>query len=252
MCVSLCLQHQNTVSYISIIRIFFLSFLITGTILWPKICLKTQDKVLVCMYLFRTDWDQDRITWGNPQKWCSDSLPYLKGHYRCTRSQCYQEQTPVWSKSSVDEHNLYFARPSIIGYLAVETWRVKTVLIIITILHIIIITTSILNLDLKTFAPKILAHTTCINRYWKYTQILAAKIKAKLIAKIELAELTAKIIKYWRLPTIIIYTQNIRLHQNICAHEKFAPMKYSRPWNIRAHEISAPMKCLRPWNVCAH
>ncbi len=38
-------------------------------------------------------------------------------------------------------------------------------LIIITILHIIIIATSILNLDSKTFAPKILAHTTCINRY---------------------------------------------------------------------------------------
>ncbi len=29
--------------------------------------------------LFGTDWDQDRITWGNPQKWCSDSLPLLKG-----------------------------------------------------------------------------------------------------------------------------------------------------------------------------
>ncbi len=26
-----------------------------------------------------TDWDQDRITWGNPQEWCSDSLPLLKG-----------------------------------------------------------------------------------------------------------------------------------------------------------------------------
>jgi hypothetical protein len=38
------------------------------------------------------------------------SLPYLKGYYRCTRSLCYQAQTPVWSESSVDEHNLYFAR----------------------------------------------------------------------------------------------------------------------------------------------
>ncbi len=27
--------------------------------------------------LFGMDWDQDRITWGNPQKWCSDSLPLL-------------------------------------------------------------------------------------------------------------------------------------------------------------------------------
>ncbi len=108
---------------------------------------------------------------------------YLKGQYRCTRSLCYQAQTPVWSESSVDEHNLYFARSAVIGYLAVETWRVKTELIIITILHIIIITTSILNLDLKTFAPKILAHTTCINRYWKYTQIFAAKNQSKTHCK---------------------------------------------------------------------
>ncbi len=84
-----------------------------------------------------------------------------------------------------------------------------------------------------------------------YTQILAAKNQAKLIAKIELAELTAKTIKYRRPPTIIIYTQNICLHQNIRAHEIFTPMKYSRPWNICVHEISAPMKYLRPWNICA-
>jgi hypothetical protein len=31
-------------------------------------------------FLFGTDCDQDRITWGNPQKWCSDSLPFLMGH----------------------------------------------------------------------------------------------------------------------------------------------------------------------------
>ncbi len=42
-------------------------------------------------------------------------------------------ETPVWSKSSVDERNLYSTRSAIIG-LAVETWRVKTELIIITIL----------------------------------------------------------------------------------------------------------------------
>ncbi len=133
--------------------------------------------------MFSTDCDQDRITWGNPQKWCSDSLPLLMGHYRCTRTLCYQAQTPVWSESSVDEHNLYFARSAIIGYLVVETWRVQTELIIITILHIIIITTSILNLDFKTFAPRILAHTTCINRYWKYTQIFAAKNQSKTYCK---------------------------------------------------------------------
>ncbi len=74
-------------------------------------------------------------------------------------------ETQVWSESSVDERNLYSTRSAIIG-LAVETWRVKTKLIIITILHIIIITVSILNLGFKTIAPKILAHATCINRYW--------------------------------------------------------------------------------------
>ncbi len=108
---------------------------------------------------------------------------YLMGNYRCTRTLCYQAQTPVWSKSSVDEHNLYFARSAIIGYLAVETWRVKTELIIITILHIIIIATSIINLDFKKYAPKILAHTTCINRYWKYTQIFAATKSSKTCCK---------------------------------------------------------------------
>ncbi len=45
------------------------------------------------------------------------------------------------------------------GKLAVETWRVKTELTITTILHIIIITTSILDLGFKKIAPKILAHT---------------------------------------------------------------------------------------------
>ena len=138
----------------------------------------------------------------------------------------------------MDEHNLYFARSAIIGYLAVETWRVKT--IIITILHIIIITTSILNLGSKTFAPKILAHTTCINRYWKYTQIFAAKSKQKLIAKTgktycenNWAELTAKLLnigaclKYYFTHKMFASNQKcMRTSQNIRAHEIFAPMKY--------------------------
>jgi hypothetical protein len=96
--------------------------------------------------------------------------------------------------------------PFLMGHLGVRApyairrkLRVKTELIIITILHIIIITTSILNLGFKTFAPKILAHTTCINRYWKYTQIFAAKSEqnllqkqAKLTVKINWTELTVK------------------------------------------------------------
>ncbi len=110
-----------------------------------------------------------------------DQIPclYLKGHYRCTRSLCYQAQTPVWSESSVDEHNLYFARSPIIGYLAVETWRVKTELIIITILHIIIITTSILNLDFKTF-KNIGAHNMHKYILKIYTKI-SSKIKQNLL-----------------------------------------------------------------------
>ena len=51
----------------------------------------------------------------------------------------------------------YFTRSAIMG-LAVE-------LIIITILHIIIITTSILNLGFKTIAPRALAHIKCINKH---------------------------------------------------------------------------------------
>ena len=78
-------------------------------------------------------------------------------------------------------------------------------------LHIIIITASILNLGFKTIAPKILAHTTCINRY--RTEIhtnISSKKSSKTYCKIKLAELTAnhKLIKCWRPPTIhkiIIY-----------------------------------------------
>ncbi len=87
-------------------------------------------------------------------------------------------------------------RTSVVGKLAVETWRVKTELIIITILHIIITTTSILNLSFKNIAPKILAHTKCINKFWKYTQIFAATK-------------SSKIKKNWRLPKILANTQNI-------------------------------------------
>ncbi len=204
---------------------------------------------------------------------------FLNGPLRRTRTLCYLAQTPVWSESSMDEHNLYFARSPIIGFLAVETWRVKTELIIITILHIIIITTSILNLGSKTFAPKILAHTTCINVYWKYIQIFSSINQAKLIAKSgktycknNWAELTAKTIKWWRLPKILLYTQkcllpknvcahlqnicayqNIRFQSNICAHLEISPhtpkylltSKYSRLRNIRASKTFTPSKYLR-------
>ncbi len=154
------------------------------------------------MWLFGADSDQNRITWGNPQKWCSDSLPCLMGHLGvrapyATRRKLRYEANQVWMNTTFISQGLQSS-----GKLAVETWRVKTELIIITILNIIIITTSILNLGFKTFAPKILAHTKCINRYWKYTQIFAAKFKAKLIEKtgktyceIKLGRTNCKIIK---------------------------------------------------------
>ncbi len=133
--------------------------------------------------VFGKDSDQNRITWGNPQKWCSDSLPFLIGHLGvrapyATRRKLRYEANQVWMNTTFISQG-----PQSWGKLAVETWRVKTELIIITILHIIIITTSIVNLGFKTIAPKILAHTKCINKYWKYTQIFAAHNQAKTRCK---------------------------------------------------------------------
>ena len=147
--------------------------------------------------VFGTDSDQNRITWGNPQKWFSDSLPLLLGHlgirapYGTWRKLRY-EANQVWMNTTFISQG-----PQSWGKLAVETWMVKTELIIITILHIIIITTSILNLGFKTIAPKILAHTKCINKYWKYTQIFAATKLSKTYCK--------KSSKYWHLPKIFTH-----------------------------------------------
>jgi hypothetical protein len=109
-------------------------------------------------YCSARDWDRIRITWGNPQSGCTDICSYSKRATVGVRAPYATSKTPVWSESSVDEHNLYFARSAIIGYLAVETWRVKTELIIITILHIIIITTSILNLGFKNICGLLYRH----------------------------------------------------------------------------------------------
>ena len=133
--------------------------------------------------MFGADSDQNRITWGNPQKWCSDSLPLLMGHLGvrapyATRRKLRYEANQVWMNTTFISQG-----PQSSGKLAVETWRVKTELIIITILHIIIITTPILNLGFKTIAPKILAHTKCINKHWKYTQIFAATKLSKTHCK---------------------------------------------------------------------
>ncbi len=56
----------------------------------------------------RPEWD----AWGNLQKW--HRFPSVMiGPLRRTRTLCDQTQTQVWSESSVDEHNLYFARSAI-------------------------------------------------------------------------------------------------------------------------------------------
>ncbi len=119
------------------------------------------DRTILSLAMFGTDSDQNRITWGNPQKWFSDSLPLLLGQLGvctpyATRRKLRYEANQVWMNTTFISQG-----PQSWGKLAVETWQVKTELIIITILHIIIITTSILNLGFKTFAPKILAHTKC-------------------------------------------------------------------------------------------
>ncbi len=66
------------------------------------------------------DWDRIRITWGNPQSGCTDVCSYSKRATVDVRAPMWPSETPVWSESSVDERNLYFARSTIIG-LAVET-----------------------------------------------------------------------------------------------------------------------------------
>jgi hypothetical protein len=63
-------------------------------------------------------------------------------------------------RTSVVEHNLYFARARDRWInLAVKTYRVKTKLIIIIILHTIITTISILSLRSKQLRQLTLAHT---------------------------------------------------------------------------------------------
>ncbi len=132
-------------------------------------------------YLFGTWLGMMRITWGKSPEWLYRNPRFTKGHYRRTANLCYlvklrYEASQVWLNAT-----FYSTRSAIIG-LAVETWRVKTELITITILHIIIITTSILDLGFKTIAPRVLAHTKCINKHWNIHNI-SSKDQAKLIAK---------------------------------------------------------------------
>ncbi len=125
----------------------------------------------------RPEWG----TWGNPQE-LNWFLPLIKP-LRRTRSLRDTAQAQVWSEQVWLDTTFISQGSRSWGKLAVETWRVKTELIIITILHITTTTTSILDLGFKTIAPKILAHTKCINKYWKYTQIFAAQKSSKIIKR---------------------------------------------------------------------
>ena len=146
-------------------------------------------------WLFSTDSDQNGMLEEIPEvefdSYCWLSHLGVRAPYAARRKRRY-EANQVWMNTT-----FILQGPQSWGKLAVETWRVKTELIIITILHIIIIITSILNLGFKTIAPKILAHKNCTNKYWKYTQIFAAtKTRQNLLQKI---------IKYWHLPEIFTH-----------------------------------------------
>ncbi len=145
--------------------------------------------------LFGTDSDQNGMLEEIPRSG-TDSYRWLshlgvRTPYAAWRKRRY-EANQVWMNTTFISQG-----PQSWGKLGVETWRVKAELIIITILHIIIITTSILNLGFKTIAPKILAHIKCINKYWKYTQIFAAIKPSKTYCR--------KSSKYWHLPKIFTH-----------------------------------------------
>ncbi len=112
---------------------------------------------------------------GKPTGW-SNSLPSKAT--RRTRLLRDPAQTQVWSEQVWLDTTFISQVSWSWDKLAVETWRVKTKLIIITILHIIITTTSILHLRLKQLHQKYWCILKYINKYSKYTQIFAAtKIK---------------------------------------------------------------------------
>ena len=128
--------------------------------------------------MFGTDPDRNGVleetprSWTGSCRWLGIRAPYA------TRRKLRYEANQVWLNTTFISQGSQSW-----GKLAVKTWRVKTELIIITILHITTTTTSILKLGFKTIAPKILAHKKCINKYWKYTQIFAATKSSKTYCK---------------------------------------------------------------------
>ncbi len=106
--------------------------------------------------LFGTDPDQNGVLEGTPRSW-TDSYSWLS--HLGVRAPCATLRKRRYEANQVWLNTIFISQGSQSrGKLAVETWRVKTELIIITILHIIIIITSILNLGFKTIAPKLFAH----------------------------------------------------------------------------------------------
>ncbi len=87
-------------------------------------------------------------------------------------------QTQVWSEQVWLNTTFISQGSRSWDKLSVETWRVKTkLIIIITILHIIIITISILNLRLKQLRQKYWRILQCINTE-TYTNICSNKNQA--------------------------------------------------------------------------
>ncbi len=86
-------------------------------------------------------------------------IPCHRKPLRRTRSLRNLALTQVWSEQVWLNTTFISQGSRLWGKLAVETWRVKTELIIITILHIIITTTSIWNLRINNCAKNIGAYT---------------------------------------------------------------------------------------------
>ncbi len=177
---------------------------VTESHVW--LSLKTEPQL---NFNYVTCWAQTRTRMGCLRKSPEvefDSYRWLshlgvRAPYAARRKRRY-EGNQVWMNTTFISQG-----PQSWGKLTVETWRVKTELIIITILHIIIITTSIWNQDFKTIAPKILAHKKCIKKYWKYTQIYAVTKSSKNL--LQKSSNIGTCLKYSHMYKILALAQNI-------------------------------------------
>ncbi len=118
--------------------------------------------------VFGTDPDRNRVLEKPPP---AELIPCRGKPLRRTRLLRDPAQTQVWSEQ-VWLNTTFILQGS-------RSWDKLAVKI--TILHIIITTISILNLRSKKLRQEISAHTQCINKYWKYTQIFAVTKSSKII-----------------------------------------------------------------------